>query len=301
MRNFPVLFRKSLGILRLSAPAFLYLITTTVLIFCFIAPYLPRSYFNALFKPLNPSIAHILTLSISEILLFIVVALTTFAFARWDQKDSAFCGVLLNPFGVRHFLYGCGLAATACFLLGVFEYCFGGFRITGWVWNAPITVAISLLAAFWVFFVSLTEELWFRGYPLQKFEDAFGWWPAAFITSLAFAACHMHNPSENYVQMAFLLLSGMILCGLRRVSGSLWLGIGAHAMADLAGIVLGAPGQDLSASSMQIVFLAVSGSDLITGGKNGLMFSLPSITMQFLLMLVPFALFSGTFRRTVSA
>ncbi|WP_179194559.1 CPBP family intramembrane glutamic endopeptidase [Acetobacter persici] len=284
-----------------SLPAFLYLAFTTSLLFFVVFPHLSHSYLSGSFKISNPALSYGVNISISEIILFSIIALTTLIFALWDHKDAAFCGIPLNAFGLRHFCYGGILAFTGALLLGVFEYCFGGFRISGLVWPLLTTGAIIALAAFWVFFVSLTEELWFRGYPLKKFEDSLGWWPAALITSCAFAACHMHNQNENYAEMVFLFLSGLILCGLRCLSGSLWLGIGAHAVADLAGIVLGTPGTNLSGSPIQIVYLTVSGSELINGGDNGLMFSLPGIGMQFLLMIVPLFMFSRPFVKKFSA
>ncbi|MCX2560195.1 type II CAAX endopeptidase family protein [Acetobacter farinalis] len=269
-----------------------YLLLSTALIFSIHVPKLwsasPKDISNAALK----NVIYLLNANTSELVMLLIIAGLTALFATIERKDADFCGVPLSRVSLRRFLQGCFLSLLGSALLTLFEYCYGGFRIIGLVWPPATTAMVALLSTTWLLVLGVTEELWFRGYALKRLEENFGWWPAAIMTSMAFAMCHLHNQGENFVEVALLFLSGMILCSLRRVSGSLWLGIGAHTVADLAGSILGSPGSDLSHSPTQIVYLSVKGSPLINGGDNGVMFSLPGIAMQFLLLLLPITFFS---------
>ncbi|MCP1194932.1 CPBP family intramembrane metalloprotease [Acetobacter senegalensis] len=271
-------------------PAALYFLIIVPLVLFIHNPHVLAHFFTTPVSEGYQKVLALLDFILTETLMFLAVLAVTAVFARLDRKDAAFCGLPLQKAGGQRFLYGCALSTIGMLLLGVFEYAFGGFHITGWIWPPAITLLITLLSAFWVLLVALTEELWFRGYALAKLEGGMGWWCAAITTSLVFSLCHLHNQGENYSELVLIFLSGMLLCGLRRLSGSLWLGIGAHATADLAGIILGVPGHDMANSPMQIVYLETSGSALINGGENGVMFSLPGIACQFLMMLVPILL-----------
>lgn len=270
----------------------LYLLLSTVLIFSIHVPHFWSAGLSGISNAASQSVIYLLNANTSELAIFLIVAALTTVFVTVEGKGADFCGVPLNRLALQRFLQGCLLSLLGSALLAVFEYFYGGFRIIGLVWPPVTTVAIIILSVTWLLVVGITEELWFRGYALKKLEDSFGWWPAAAITSMAFAACHLHNQGENFIEVGLLFLSGMILCSLRRMSGSLWLGIGAHTVADVAGIVLGSPGSDLSHSPNQIVYLSVQGSPLINGGDNGVMFSLPGIAMQFLMLLVPIVFFT---------
>lgn len=242
-------------------------------------------------KAASQRVNYLLNANTGELVMLLLIAALTVAFAVIERKGANFCGVPLSRLALRRFLQGCVLALLGSMLLAVFEYIYGGFRITGLVWPPATTAIIMFFSATWLLAVGSTEELWFRGYALKKLEEGFGWWPAAAITSVVFAVCHLHNQGENFVEVGLLFLSGMILCVLRRVSGSLWLGIGSHTIADWSGSILGTPGLDLSHSPGQIVYLSVKGSPLINGGDNGVMFSLPGIAMQFLMLIVPIVFF----------
>ena len=272
-------------------PAALFFLLTIPVVLSLHNPHVLAHIFHTSLSGGSQALIELMDFVFTEILMFLAVLTVTIIFAVCDRKNAAFCGLPLNKTGSLRFLYGCALSAVGMLLLGGFEYAFGGFHITGLVWPATTTLLITLVSACWLLLVAMTEELWFRGYPLQKLECGMGWWGAAITTSLVFALCHLHNQGENIVEIVLIFLSGMLLCGLRRLSGSLWLGIGAHATADLAGIILGMPGHDLTHSPMQIVYLSTSGSPLVTGGENGVMFSLPGIASQFLMMLVPILLF----------
>ncbi|MBB2171207.1 CPBP family intramembrane glutamic endopeptidase [Gluconacetobacter asukensis] len=241
--------------------------------------------------PAAHAIAKLGNMCLSELFLLFLICCVTAAFAAIEHRDAAFCGFPLNRTAFVRIAQGCGLSLVGALILAAFEYLFGGLRFTGLIWSGPVTISIILLSALTLAAVGFTEELWFRGYPQRRLEDGIGWWPAAFITSLVFALCHLANQGENIVEIILLFLSGLVLCGLRRVTFSLWLGVGAHAVADFSDIILGSPDPHADDSPFQIVHLLVDGPAWLNGGDNGVMFSVPGISTQYLMMLVAILLF----------
>ena len=79
--------------------------------------------------------------------------------------------------------------------------------------------------------VSLTEELIFRGFLINQLQQDYSAWVAAAIASLIFALLHLvWEGKENIPQLPGLWLMGMILTLARWVDGgSLGLAIGLHA------------------------------------------------------------------------
>jgi uncharacterized protein len=68
-----------------------------------------------------------------------------------------------------------------------------------------------------------TEELAFRGYLYSTLAGRFGYWPGAVVSSLAWASLHL----TSGVLIAFTGV-GVVLCWLRRRTGSLLPGVGLH-------------------------------------------------------------------------
>jgi membrane protease YdiL (CAAX protease family) len=68
-----------------------------------------------------------------------------------------------------------------------------------------------------------TEELAFRGYLYSTLAGRFGYWPGAAMSSLAWAALHL----TSGVLIAFTGV-GVVLCWLRRRTGSVLPGVGLH-------------------------------------------------------------------------
>jgi uncharacterized protein len=104
----------------------------------------------------------------------------------------------------------------------------------GWVrWQSPQTnLVLTLLSTLGLgIWVSLTEELIFRGFLLNQLQQDFSPWIAAAIASLIFALLHLvWEGKENIPQLPGLWLMGMVLVLARWVnSGDLGLAWGLHA------------------------------------------------------------------------
>jgi len=113
-------------------------------------------------------------------------------------------------------------------------YAGGWLVFDGTALHGPSILTNGLLLGAGFFFVGVSEELTFRGYILSTMQRGFGFWPAAVVSSLIFAAAHMGNGGESVVGIGQVFVAGMLLSALLRITGSLWLSIGWHAAWDWA-------------------------------------------------------------------
>jgi uncharacterized protein len=123
-----------------------------------------------------------------------------------------------------------GIVAITVLLLvmhgvGVFE--FGQFALHG--------RRILKFAAFWASFflmVGFYEEFLMRGYSQFTLSQSIGFWPSAFLLSLAFGAIHLANPGESRIGITAASAIGLFFCLTLRRTGNLWFAIGFHASWD---------------------------------------------------------------------
>jgi uncharacterized protein len=90
---------------------------------------------------------------------------------------------------------------------------------------------IAVVAAPWM------EELSMRGFLLSGLWDRFGFWPAALVSSLVWAG--LHGVSGVLIPFTF---EGLLLCWIRRRTGSVRTGIALHATQNVVASVFSGAG-----------------------------------------------------------
>src|SRR5438093_684869 len=113
--------------------------------------------------------------------------------------------------------------------------CHGEWQATAFSWTMRATsgaaavgktLAVSLLI---FLFAAATEEMLFRGYPLQTLARANLAWLGVLLTSVPFAAVHLANPNVvpgfTFVNTA---LAGVWLAIAYLHTRSLWFPLGVH-------------------------------------------------------------------------
>jgi uncharacterized protein len=162
------------------------------------------------------------------------VVLATWVVARLGNRSMADYGLpprqALGPRFWEGALWGLAMLSTVVLLV----HLLGDFQITGFALNelAAIKYALAWGAVF--LFVGINEEGLFRGFLVFAIARRLGFWPAAVILSLLFAAAHLRNPGENGVGILQVFTIGMLLCLALRRTGSLWFPIGLHMAWDWA-------------------------------------------------------------------
>jgi membrane protease YdiL (CAAX protease family) len=111
-------------------------------------------------------------------------------------------------------------------------YAFGGYSFGPLALHGAQVVHWAVLWLLCLTFVGLFEEFLFRGYSLFTLSSGVGFWPAAILLSLLFAAVHLQNSGEGLVGVAGVFVVGLLWCFSVRRTGSLWFAVGMHAAFD---------------------------------------------------------------------
>ncbi len=184
-------------------------------------------------------IVYALNLSSSE-LIPITIAFSSFlsnfvVIVFKNYRPWHFFGLLPNKYTLPHFIFGFFLPFLL-FLPVFFVVFIHGIK--------PIEISIGKLlkSAYYIGFLSLNEELIFRGILFQMLVDKKGNVLGIFASSIVFAIAHIFNPNIGVVAFINIFLAGVILGLMYVKTGLLWLSIGFHFGWNLwQGLLLGSP------------------------------------------------------------
>ena len=183
-----------------------------------------------------------------------------------DRRPLRTFGIGLLPNWERQLGAGLLLAAAMLAILVCGSYAFGSVEIR---WAGRQLPASTVAYTFGLLlFAAATEELVFRGFPLQILIDGMGQWPAVIMMSALFGATHLTNPDASLLSAVNTALAGILLSLAYVRSRSLWLPYGIHAGWNLGlGVILGFPLSGLHLASLWTT--RVTGNDTIVGGGYG--------------------------------
>lgn len=169
---------------------------------------------------------------LEECLLLVAAVLPALFLSKLEGRRFGTYGLPAHSAFGKQFWLGViwGLAAITLLLAvmrgaGIFH--FGDVVLHG--------ARVVKFAAFWgaVFLiVGLYEDFLFRGYSLITLAEAIGFWPAAFLLSLAFGFIHLGNKGESWVGALGAAWIGLFFCLTLRRTGTLWFAVGMHAAWD---------------------------------------------------------------------
>jgi uncharacterized protein len=130
-----------------------------------------------------------------------------------------------------------------------------------------VTHGLGYIVAFTL--TAIAEEGFVRGYALVQLSRAISFWPAAIVTSLAFAALHLTHATETPIALFQAGLIALVWAYSFRRSGGLWFAWGFHAAWDFTQTFLfGVPDSGMSASDV-LMHSSLHGPALLTGGSAG--------------------------------
>jgi|GEM_PF-1881131 len=116
---------------------------------------------------------------------------------------------------------------------------------------------------------AIAEEGFLRGYALVQLSRAISFWPAAIITSTAFAALHLTHATETASAILQAGMIGLVWAYSFRCSGGLWFACGFHAAWNFAQtFAFGVPDSGMSASDV-LMHSSLHGPTWLTGGSAG--------------------------------
>lgn len=185
------------------------------------------------------------------------------------EKRSVWSYGLSGRRRMAHFLAGC-LGGFLCLslLVGIL-YAGDYLSFDGLALHGPAILAYGLIWFAGFILVGMAEETMFRGYLQYTLARGVGFWPAAVILSLLFAALHIGNHGENVFGILQVVAAGLALSLLLRVSGSLWLSIGFHTAWDWAqSYFYGTPDSGLMMKG-HLFMTHATGNPRFSGGTAG--------------------------------
>jgi uncharacterized protein len=241
--------------------------------------------FVAIFAALNAAVLLVLRLThthpmqsgaiqpvvtlLAEGITFVFALFAAWVMSKIERRPFGAYGLAWRDLLRNRFWMGLVSGFAAISLVLLLTFALHGFAITG-----IATAGNALMAglALWIpvfIAVALLEEFLLRGYAQYTLTTGMGFWPAAVVLSLAFAALHIHNTGENALGIGSAVAFAMVMCLALRQTGNLWLGIGIHAGWDWGeSFFYGVPD---SGTTIKGAFLnsTFHGPLWLTGGSDG--------------------------------
>lgn len=115
----------------------------------------------------------------------------------------------------------------------------------------------------------LFEEILFRGYPLKRLTQGFGFVFASLATSMVFGLIHLSNGLESWLAASNAIALAVVLALSVRMTGSLWWAIGFHAAWNWAeSFLFGCPDSGIVAQGRMLSAKSF-GAAWLSGGSAG--------------------------------
>lgn len=225
---------------------------------------------------LQPRLQHFLgnelsarNLIIGDSINFVLVMIATAVMARIEHRGLSQYG--LPPSGLlgKQFRTGAlwGFIMLSCIIAAMtvtHAYTPGAIALPP---AAILRYAMLWAVAFLI--TGLFEEFALRGYMQFTLTTGLGFWPAALITSIVFAALHGINQGETLVGLIEIVLIALFLCLALRRTGNLWFAIGWHMAFDWGeSFFYSTPNSGVQATG-HLWNASLHGSKWLSGGTAG--------------------------------
>jgi len=220
----------------------------------------------------------------------IVILIVTGVFALCERRRVDSYGLPVNEAFGGLFWNGVVAALVVVAFVAAAMLVTGGMRIHGIALRGTDLISSPLLWLIAMLFVGLTEEYFFRGYPLQSLWRGAGFWPAALITTAIFAGDHLEKPHENAIDIGMIFALGLIICISVRVTGSLWWAVGWHTAFDFGQLFIIGTRNGGSVPQGRLFDVTFPGPAWITGGELGTeasYFMIPAVLGTFIYVIWP--------------
>jgi membrane protease YdiL (CAAX protease family) len=117
--------------------------------------------------------------------------------------------------------------------------------------------------------VALSEEYLLRGYALYTLADGIGFWPASIVLAVLFGMGHSRNPGETRIGIVATVLFALFASATLRLTGNLWLAVGAHAGWDWGQSYFYGVSDSGIVAQGHLLNPSFHGPDWLTGGTVG--------------------------------
>ena len=209
----------------------------------------------------------LVALALNEVALFIPAVAATWLAVRFvDHRPFRTFGIGFLPTWRRDFFFGLAVAAGMLALLIVGCFALGYVAIH---WTGGQVPFGTLLATFSLLLLAAaSEELLFRGFPLQVLIEGVGEWPAIIVMSALFGAVHLGNPNVSLLGAVNTIVAGILISLAYVRTRSLWMPYAIHAGWNVGlGFVFGFQLSGIDIASLWTT--GTAGSETMLGGDYG--------------------------------
>jgi membrane protease YdiL (CAAX protease family) len=213
------------------------------------------------FSPLN--------VIINETIAFVLVLIASMIMARFEHRRISDYGLPPRQLLGKQFWMGALWGFLMLSLIVVLMAVTHSYSLAGLALSPLDVLKFGLLWAFAFLLVGLFEEFALRGYLQFTLTTGMGFWPAAVVTCILFAAGHRGNPGETWVGLVEIVLIALFLCMALRRTGNLWFAIGWHMAFDWGeSFFYSTPNSGIQ-STGHMLNATLMGSRWLSGGSVG--------------------------------
>jgi membrane protease YdiL (CAAX protease family) len=163
-------------------------------------------------------------------------------------------------------ILGVGVGLLTVALMGVL----GAVRFSADEGHLGQWLAVGATSLTFFVIPAASEEVLFRGYPLQALAESWGKLPALLTTSVGFGLMHAWNPNLTAIGVFNIAAAGAFLGALYLKTASLWLATAAHVGWNWAhGFVVDLPVSGLELVNTPIIDSVPTGPTWLGGGRFG--------------------------------
>jgi uncharacterized protein len=220
---------------------------------------------------------------VGDLLIFIPMMIAAYIMSRIERRPMGDYGLPLRRSVARGAGFGALVGFVSFTIMITIIWAAGGVRF-GAVTLAPHLALDGLVFLLGTITVGLSEEFLFRGYAQFTLAQGIGFWPAALLLSLGFAASHVGNPGETFLGIVQVAIFGLVFCFVLWRTGNLWFAVGYHAAWDWTeSFVYGVPDSGHHATT-SLLHGTMLGPVWLSGGSDG---PEASVLALIALLLVP--------------
>jgi membrane protease YdiL (CAAX protease family) len=233
-------------------------------------------------------------LLVGELLSFLLVVFVTWLMGRIERRRMGVYGLPLQRSAWANFFVGYifwGFLPLSLLLLVM--HGLGVFYLEGAALRGTDIAYFALIWGLMFLFVGLFEEYLFRGYMLYTLADGVGFWPGAILLALLFGFAHMGNGGEGRIGVVDVCIFAMFAAVTLRLTGNLWLAVGAHAGWDWGQSFFYGVNDSGAPAVGHLLNSQFKGPEWLSGGSVGPEGSVLSSLLQILMIAAFVAIYRG--------
>lgn len=198
-----------------------------------------------------------------------VLMVSALIMSKIEKRNFADYGLPLKGAFGKRFWQGVPLGLVMLSILLTLIGALHGFSLGGLALGGADAAKFGVLYGIAFILVAIFEEFSFRGYLQATLGSGIGFWPAAIVLAIVFAAVHLTNSGEAILGALSAGGFGLVAAFSLRRTGTLWFAIGLHAAWDWGETYLYSVPDSGGVAQGHLLNSSFHGATWLTGGSVG--------------------------------